>query len=336
MDDWLKEVDNYNVLQAFLKAKAIIGRHSRIYASISGGADSDIVLDMCERVRGDKPIRYVWFNTGLEYQATKNHLDYLEKRYGVEIERLRAKKPVPYCVHKYGVPFKSKLVSEKIGMLQSKGFQWEDEPLDVLLLKYPGIKTALRWWCNDYPQKEEIGSRFNINWNPWLKEFLMQNPPPFRVSNECCKYAKKELAHDYKSANQCDLEIIGVRQAEGGIRSTIKTCFSQRDDCDVFRPIYWLTDDDRAWYEKHFEIVHSDCYTKYGLKRTGCVGCPYVVDILENLGASKENEPGLYKACLNVFGPSYDYTRAFLSFRREMTDKQKNPDQTTMFELGMI
>ena len=112
MDDWLKEVDNYNVLQAFLKAKAIIGRHSRIYASISGGADSDIVLDMCERVRGNKPIKYVWFNTGLEYQATKNHLDYLEKRYRIEIERIRPKKPVPYCVHEYGVPFKSKFISD--------------------------------------------------------------------------------------------------------------------------------------------------------------------------------------------------------------------------------
>lgn len=336
MDDWLKEVDNYNVLQAFLKAKAIIGRHSRIYASISGGADSDIVLDMCERVRGNKPIKYVWFNTGLEYQATKNHLDYLEKRYGIEIIRIHAKKPVPYCVHEYGVPFKSKFVSEVIGRLQTHGFQWEDEPLDVLLERYPNAIKGVRWWSNDYETETGIPSRFNISRNPWLKEFLMQNQPTFKVSNNCCTYSKKEVAHEYKRANQCDLEIIGVRKAEGGVRSVLNTCFSQRDDCDVFRPIYWLTDDDRAWYEKHFGIVHSDCYTKYGLDRTGCVGCPYGKNIEEELAATKENEPRLYKACWNVFGEAYEYTRAFNSFRREMNDKKKNPDQTTMFELGMI
>lgn len=334
MEDWIKDIDNYTVLQAVLKAKAIIGQHSRIYASISGGADSDIVLDLCERVRGDKHIDYVWFNTGLEYQATKDHLDYLEHRYGVEIIRLRANKPVPYCVNKYGVPFKSKFASEMIQRLQSKGFKWEDKPYDVLVEEYPNTKEALRWWCNCYPEKHGIPSKFNIQRNPWLKEFLMAHPPEFNISNDCCTYAKKEMAHKFKDDHQCDLEMIGVRQAEGGIRSVIKTCFSQKDSCDVFRPIYWFTNEDKAWYEKHFGIVHSDCYTKYGLTRTGCVGCPFALDIEDNLEATKLNEPRLYKACWNVFGKSYEYTRQFRSFRKEMNDKKKNPDQITMYELG--
>lgn len=33
-------------------------------------------------------------------------------------------------------------------------------------------------------------SRFSINRNRFLKEFIMQNPPDFPISNKCCEYAK--------------------------------------------------------------------------------------------------------------------------------------------------
>lgn len=334
MEDWIKGIDNYTVLQAVLKAKAIIGQHSRIYASISGGADSDIVMDLCERVRGDKQIDYVWFNTGIEYQATKEHLNFLEQKYGVSIIRLSAKKPVPYCTHNYGVPFKSKFVSLMINRLQRSGFQWEDEPMEVLMEKYPNAKSGVRWWCNGHHTEQGIPSKFNISRNPWLKEFLMAHPPEFQISSVCCDRAKKDVAHEFERENTYDMKIIGVRKSEGGVRSAIRTCFSSHDDIDLFRPIYWFTNEDKAWYEKHFGIVHSDCYTKYGLTRTGCVGCPFAIDIEENLDATRLNEPKLYKACWNMFGKSYEYTRQFKSFRKEMNDKKNNPDQITMYELG--
>ena len=336
MDDWLKDIKNETVLKAALKSKAILARHSRIAVSISGGADSDVMLDLVERTKGNRNVRYIWFNTGLEYQATKDHLVYLENRYNIQIERIRAEKPVPYCVHEYGIPFKSKFVSGMLAQLQANGFKFEDKPLDELLTEYSGIKEALRWWCNDYQSTGHINSRFNINRNPWLKEFLIANPPPFKISNKCCTYAKKEVAHRFVSENSIDLNVIGVRQAEGGIRAVTKTCFSEGEHSDTFRPIFWFSDEDKRYYDETFGIVHSDCYTKYGLTRTGCVGCPYALNFENNIEATRQNEPRLYKACFNVFGPSYDYTRAFLSFRREMNDKKKNPDQTTMFELGMI
>ena len=336
MEDWLKGVKNEAVLKAALKSKMILAKHSRIAVSISGGADSDVMLDLVERTKGNRNVRYIWFNTGLEYQATKDHLVYLENRYNIQIERIRAEKPVPYCVHEYGIPFKSKFVSGMLAQLQANGFKFEDKPLDELLTEYSGIKEALRWWCNDYPSKENINSKFNINRNPWLKEFLIQNPPPFKVSNKCCTYAKKAVSHRFAEENNIDLNVIGVRQAEGGIRASTKTCFSEGEHSDTFRPIFWFSNEDKKYYDETFGIVHSDCYTKYGLKRTGCVGCPYALDFENNIEATRQNEPRLYKACFNVFGPSYDYTRAFLSFRREMNDKKKNPDQTTMFELGMI
>lgn len=62
---------------------------------------------MVSKIRPDS--RYVWFNTGMEYKATKEHLEYIENRYGIKIERIRAKFPVPLAVRKFGYPFLSKI-----------------------------------------------------------------------------------------------------------------------------------------------------------------------------------------------------------------------------------
>ena len=110
---------NENIRAALEKSYSIINSHEKIMVSISGGSDSDIILDIVEMVR--KPgieVHYVFFYTGLEYMATKNHIKYLEEKYGVEIERVDAVVPIPKCAKKYGQPFLSKRVSDYIARLQ--------------------------------------------------------------------------------------------------------------------------------------------------------------------------------------------------------------------------
>ena len=63
-----------------------------------------------------------------------------------------------------------------------------------------------------------------------------------------------------------------------------------------------------------FNISNSKCYTEYGLKRTGCVGCPYGRDYKHELEVIKEYEPKLYKAVTNIFKDSYEYTRKYKEF----------------------
>ena len=65
-------------------------KYKKIVCSISGGSDSDVMLDICWRCDKDNKIEYVWFDTGLEYQATKNHLRALEEKYGIEIKKYKA------------------------------------------------------------------------------------------------------------------------------------------------------------------------------------------------------------------------------------------------------
>ena len=149
--------NNYTIYTSMCKAQRILMRSYDAVCSISGGSDSDIVLDLIHKVDEDGKVKYFWIDTGLEYSATKENLDFLEQKYGITIERVKPDKPIPTCVKEYGVPFLSKYVSEQMMRLQAHGFQWEDEPLEVLLQKYPRCKTALQWWCGErYSDKDGI------------------------------------------------------------------------------------------------------------------------------------------------------------------------------------
>lgn len=179
MDVLLDSVNNLEVAESIVVSNSKINNplYQNILCSVSGGSDSDVMLDLIYRVDKDHKVTYVWFDTGLEYQATKDHLKYLEDRYSIKIEVIKAKKSIPTTCKEMGQPFISKSVSHKIQVLQSKGFKFEDKPKAQLLAEYceeipkeiaekrpdlyhecegkyyRGCCTAIRWWCNDFARK---------------------------------------------------------------------------------------------------------------------------------------------------------------------------------------
>ena len=68
-------IGNLTILDSFIKAYPKISSKKRIVCGISGGSDSDIVLDLTTKLDADKKIIYVFFDTGIEYEATKKHLN---------------------------------------------------------------------------------------------------------------------------------------------------------------------------------------------------------------------------------------------------------------------
>lgn len=306
-----------NLIRAWAKINNPL--YDKIICTVSGGADSDVMLDIVWKCDLDNKVTYAWFDTGLEYQATKDHLKYLEEKYGIQIQRFKAIKPIPISCKEYGQPFISKYVSEMISRLQRHNFKWEDKAFDELYKEYPKCKVALQWWCNC-----NISNRFDISRNKYLKEFMISNPPQFKISNKCCKYAKKDLAHKVIAENGFDLEVNGVRRAEGGIRDVAyKTCFDSNGDWDRYRPLFWYTDKDKWCYITNYGVVHSECYLSYGLERTGCAGCPFGKRFESELEVIQKYEPKLYKAVMNIFGESYAYTRAYKKFWEEMKEKSQ-------------
>ena len=68
-------------------------QHPKAICSYSGGADSDILIDLIERTReifNLPPVKYAFFNTGLEMQATKDHVKETAEKYGVDLISLIA------------------------------------------------------------------------------------------------------------------------------------------------------------------------------------------------------------------------------------------------------
>lgn len=293
------------------------GPYKKILVSVSGGADSDRMIDLIERMgHPEGQVQYAYYDTGMEYAATKEHLDDLEARYGIYIMRRKAKMPVPLAVKKYGVPVFSKQISQYCMRLQKHGFKWEDKPFDELYAEYPRCKAALRWWCNQWGPN----SKMNISRKKWLKEYMVKHPPNFPISDKCCTMAKKATATLLEKELNPGLIVTGVRKAEGGARSTAySTCF----DDNFFGPsqlriLFWWKKEDCRAYDLAFNIKHSYCYSKYGLDRTGCACCPFGRHWERELEAARLYEPKLYSAAILVFGQAYNYMRGYVEFVRKM------------------
>lgn len=347
--NFIDKIKNKAIYESYLKTYYKIKNYKKIICMISGGFDSDIMVDILTKLDTEKKIKYIFVNTGLEYKATIKHIEYLQNKYNIKIETIKPKKPIPIACREYGVPFFSKYISEMIYRLQQYNFQWENEDYEVLVDKYceradensenlkgytfvkelngyyKGCLVALKWWCN----KNGEGSAFNINKNKLLKEFMIKNPPTFKISAKCCIFSKERPAEKYKKDIVCDLDIVGVRQKENGIRSTqYKNCFTKNDkDWDNYRPLFFYTDSDKKYYKETFGIISSDCYEVWGMNRTGCVGCPCASGIFDEIEIVKKYQPNIYKAIINIFGKSYEYKKAYNEY------KNKNFMQLNFFNL---
>lgn len=327
MDEIIETAPENKIIQNTLMKMDLKLEHYRTpVCSVSSGSDSDTMMDLIERVRGDRPVTYVFFDTGIEYEATKWHLDALEKRYGVRIERRDAVVPVPLGCKRYGLPFLTKRLSQNVCQLQRHNFQWEDEPFEALSERYSKCSSGLKWWCNQWVREDGGKSSFNIDKFPHLKEFMVAFPPEFRISDRCCQGAKKDTSNLVDVELDAGMKILGLRQSEGGARATgFTSCFTIPEGGGManYRPLWFWTDADKAEYKEYYGVKYSDCYEVWGFKRTGCAGCPFNSRFEEDLKIMANYEPKLAVAAQNIFGSSYEYTRAYLVYKEKRKAEEK-------------
>lgn len=353
------------------KFQAIIGiimtrlkQHPNAVCSYSGGADSDLLIDLIETARtimpSLPPVKYVFFNTGLEMKATKDHVKAVAEKYGVEIEELRPKTNIVQATRKYGVPFVSKIMSEGLNNWQKKGVpisvgdeydQAEDKAAKRAELRerYPKCESLLNFLCccnKDGEPRPNI--QLVINSSKYMRDFIAENPPDFKISAKCCDYCKKQVAHSIQK--DYEMVITGERRAEGGMRSVPRSeswsqnntmCFSETSSGQFrFKPLYYVSDKDKEWYKENFGLRYSDAYEVYGLKRTGCCGCPISHRAVDDLELIRPYEPNVVKAAWNIFGKSYEYRQKYNEYKAERMAREKArkaednqiPGQTTIFD----
>lgn len=339
-------------------------QHPSAICSYSGGSDSDILIDLIERTRkmfnaacgreALKPVKYVFFNTGLEMKATKDHVKATAEKYGVEIEECRPKINIVKSVREHGIPFISKSMSVGLERWQNKKVPLEivDEYMfaidkrkkrNELIKRYPRCSTVINFLCScnkygDYsPNFQHI-----IGSAKYMLDFIREYPPDFKISAKCCDYCKKQVAH--RVQKPYEMIITGERRDEGGMRSVPRSeqwnetntmCFSETADGKYrFKPLYYVSDQDKAWYKEHYGIRYSDAYEVYGLTRTGCCGCSISYKAVDDLEKIRPYEPNVVKAAYNLFGKSYEYRKMYNEYKaRKMAEEKRGKQlQLSLFD----
>lgn len=355
----------YADLDSAAKFQAIQGivatrlkQHPKAICSYSGGADSDILLDLIERTRelfNLPPVKYVFFNTGLEMRATKDHVKEVANKYGVEIEEVRPKVNIVQATRTHGVPFVSKIMSAGL-----EGWQKKEIPLSIydeynnaedkaakrkeLKERYPKCENTINFLCCCNSKGEPRPNiQLVINANKYMLDFIKEYPPNFKVSAKCCDYCKKQVAHRVQKSYE--MVITGERRAEGGARSVPRSeewnttntmCFSETADGKYrFKPLYYVTDKDKAWYKEYYNIRYSDAYEVYGLTRTGCCGCPISCKAVDDLEKIRPYEPNVVKAAWNIFGKSYDYRKKYNEYKAKKMSEAKQAKKAAALQMSV-
>lgn len=277
-----------------------LATHEHPEVSVSGGSDSNVIVHIiATNFRQYLPkIKFVFCNTGLEYQATLRHLDFMEQTYGIHIDRIRGMSVVT-AVKRYGVPVLSKEFSNK---------------------------TAAALRGQPYAENLVFGDNRNPYWTDRAKSLARRiKEDKLQISSMCCPKSKKDPIHKYDAKNNIDLTMTGERKCEGGVRSIAhKNCFEKGNGkkVDKYMPLFFWDDETKQWYKDKEHIRYSDCYEVWGFHRTGCVGCPFNSKVGDELKIIKKYEPCLYKACINVFGDAYRLQDEFYPHRTRVFEDE--------------
>ena len=338
----IAEATGYKVTSLHRYAQDIEERKEHQNTGVKSYKDSDIMIDLIERTRkifNLPSVKYVFFNTGLEMKATKDHVRDTAEKYGVEIEECRPKINIVLATRKYGVPFVSKIMSAGLSGWQKKKVplsiaqeydQAEDKQAkrEELRERYPNCESTINFLCCCNSAGEPRPNiQLVINSSKYMRDFIEEYPPDFPISADCCVHCKKNVAH--KVQRDYEMVITGERRDEGGMRSVPRKdntalCFTETSSGQFrLRPLYYVSDRDKEWYKEYYGIRYSDAYEVYGLTRTGCCGCPISYKAVDDLELIRPYEPNVVKAAWNIFGKSYEYRRKYNEYKQMRMNQDK-------------
>ena len=227
-------------------------------------------------------------------------------------------------MQKKGIPFS---IADEYDKASDKAAKRQE-----LRERYPKCESVINFLCCCNSAGEPRPNiQLVINSSKYMKDFIKEYPPDFQISAKCCDYCKKQVAH--RVQKDFDMIITGERRDEGGIRSVPRKdntslCFTETSSGQFrLRPLYYVSNADKAWYKERYGIRYSDAYEVYGLKRTGCCGCPISYRAVADLEIIKPFEPNVVKAAWNIFGKSYLYREKYNAYKKERMENQRNSER---------
>ena len=245
------------------------------YIAFSGGKDSVVLSHLIDIALPNNKIPRVYSNTGIEFVKMVKFV----KELAVNDNRiiiLNNTKNIISTLNYYGFPFKSKKHSQFVSIYQNSGMHY-------------GIENYLNTSC------------------PKVLKYQFLEANNLKISSQCCIKFKEEVVSTWAKENNKKINITGLRKEEGGQRSKIDCVLVRNNKLLKFHPLSII---DEIWeneFIKRFNIKLCELYyPPFNFKRTGCKGCPFNINISEELNILYKVLPNEYKQCLHLWKPVYD------------------------------
>lgn len=260
------------------------------YISFSGGKDSVVLSHLIDLALPNNNIPRLYLNTGIEYNDIVKFVKEIaekDKRFIILNSGINIKE----MLKEYGYPFKSKQHSANLDMYYRHR---NDKEYIRSLQRYLGIvESTTKFRCP--------------------KSLLYQFTNEFKLhcSDKCCFKLKKEPAHKWALENNKSITLTGMRKSEGGQRASIGCIVTDKDNKLVkFHPLLVVSDEFEQEMIKNESLQLCKLYyPPFNFDRTGCKGCPFSLDLQEQLDKMEKLLPNEKKQCEMLWAPVYQEYR---------------------------
>ena len=284
--------DRLNVIKDTIKKYG----EENFYISFSGGKDSTILHYMVDMAIPGNQIPRVFIDTGIEYLAIKAFvlgLSANDRRFQI----IKPSVSVKFILENDGYPFKSKQHSHNLGVYQRSG-------VGRTIRGYLGLEnTPTKFHC------------------PKCLAYQFTDEFKIKVSDKCCLRLKKEPIRKWEKISKRNVPMTGMRKDEGGERQSLKGCVltDKIGKIKRFHPLFVVSNEFEEWFINKFDIGLCDLYyPPYNFKRTGCKGCPFSLDLQNQLDVMESLMPNEKKQCEAIWKPVYEeYRRLGYRLRKE-------------------
>ena len=282
-----------------------------VTVSFSGGKDSTVILaltKLCQDLYTVGDIPAVFSNTGIEMGVTVDFVNWVKDNWYPNVQIIRPEHSFDWCIKKYGKPLKSKVRSEFLSRWQ-KGDRSENISRNLVV----GISKQ-----GKHSGRTKLADK---------DLHMLSDDFDILASPKCCTILKKKPFAKFAKENGTKGYAYGIRQDEGGARALNAVRYEEKKQGRICTSISngvikkaviidW-SDEDIEEFIKEYKVPLSDAYTKYGFHRTGCMACPFALDVDKNLKYLFNYEPNRYKAIMHWLKDVYIAQNVILPFDQD-------------------
>lgn len=271
------------------KIKSVINKYGEdnFYISYSGGKDSTVLHELVDMALPNNKIPRVYANTGIELNMIRNFVKAKAEKDN-RIIMLVPKIKIQSMLKEVGYPFKSKRHSRWVYDYQRRGM----------------VQSVCNYLGNEKKNKDLYRPC------PKILQYQFSEDFNLKISDQCCVELKEKPMKTWAKENKKPYSIIGVMRDEGGRREFSKCLAFTGNKLKAFQPLVPVTKEWEEWFIKEYDVDICDIYKPpYNFERTGCKGCPFGIELQEELDTLQEFFPNERKQCEAIWKPVYDEYR---------------------------